>query len=81
VSPSIGKHIRLAQGAEVQRSEEARAHNLMKCAKAVSHTHIGQVQTDKIEVKNRASVEHSRKDEDHTGTPVRERELEYQCDT
>jgi len=34
------------------------------------------VQTDRVEVKNRASDEHNRRDDDHTGTPVRERELE-----
>jgi len=49
---------------------------LMKCAIAESYTHIGQVQIDKGEVRDRASVEHNREDEDHTGTPVRERELE-----
>ena len=53
----------------------ARAHNLMKCAIAESYTHIGQAQIDKGEVRDRASVEHNREDEDHTGTPVREREL------
>src|SRR6266404_5046122 len=30
---------------------------------------------------SRASSEHNRRDNDHTGTPVRERELEYQSDT
>ncbi len=54
---------------------------LMKCAIAESYTHIGQAQIDKGEVRDRASEEHNRKDEDHTGTPVRERELEYQGDT
>src|SRR6266404_2413734 len=54
---------------------------LMKCAIAESYTHIGQAQIDKSEVKNRASEEHNRRDDDHTGTPVRERELEYQGDT
>ena len=53
----------------------------MKCAIAESYTHIGQAQIDKGEVRDRASVEHNREDEDHTGTPVRERELEYQGDT
>ena len=48
---------------------------LMKCAIAESYTHIGQVQIDKGEVRDRASVEHNREDKDHTGTPVREREL------
>ncbi len=47
----------------------------MKCAVARSYTHIGQAQIDKGEVRDRASVEHNREDEDHTGTPVREREL------
>jgi len=47
----------------------------MKCAIAESYTHIGQAQIDKGEVRNRASVEHNRGDDDHTGTPVREREL------
>jgi len=59
-----------------QRSDavrRARAHNLMKCAIAESYTHIGQVQIDKGEVRDRASEEHNRKDDDHTGTPVRER--------
>src|SRR6266404_4119785 len=46
----------------------------MKCAIAESYTHIGQAQIDKGEVRDRASVEHNREDEDHTGTPVRERE-------
>ena len=61
-----------------QRSDavrRARAHNLMKCAIAESYTHIGQAQIDKSEVKNRASEEHNRRGDDHTGTPVREREL------
>src|SRR6267378_4634754 len=48
---------------------------VMKCAIAESYTHIGQVQIDKSEVKNRASEEHNRRGDDHTGTPVREREL------
>ena len=48
---------------------------VMKCVIAESYTHIGQAQIDKGEVRNRASVEHNRKDKDHTGTPVREREL------
>ncbi len=50
----------------------------MKCAIAESYTHIGQAQIDEGEVRDRASEEHNRKDEDHTGTgtPVRERELE-----
>ncbi len=48
---------------------------VIKCAIAESYTHIGQAQIDKSEVRNRASVEHNREDEDHTGTPVREREL------
>ncbi len=39
---------------------------------------LQRVQTDRVEVKNRASDEHNRRDNDHTGTPVRERELEYQ---
>ena len=56
-------------------------HELMKCAIAESYTHIGQAQIDKSEVKNRASEEHNRRGNDHTGTPVRERELEYQGDT
>ena len=43
---------------------------------AESYTHIGQAQIDKGEVKNRASEEHNRRGDDHTGTPVRERELE-----
>jgi len=67
-----------------QRSDavrRARAHNLMKCAIAESYTHIGQAQIDKSEVKNRASEEHNRRGDDHTGTPVRERELEYQGNT
>ncbi len=49
--------------------------SLMKCVIAESYTHIGQAQIDKGEVRDRASGEHNRKDEDHTGTPVREREL------
>ena len=53
----------------------ARAHNLMKCAIAESYTHIGQAQIDKGEVRDRASEEHNRRGDDHTGTPVREREL------
>ncbi len=48
---------------------------LMKCAIAESYTHTGQAQIDKGEVKNRASEEHNRRGDDHTGTPVREREL------
>jgi len=39
-------------------------------------------QIDEGEVRDRASEEHNRKDEDHTGTPVREREriiLELTC--
>ena len=48
---------------------------VMKCAIAESYTHIGQAQIDKSEVKNRASEEHNRRGNDHTGTPVREREL------
>src|SRR6266404_4823083 len=48
---------------------------VMKCAIAESYTHIGQAQIDKSEVKNRASEEHNRRGDDHTGTPVREREL------
>ena len=58
-----------------------RTNPLMKCAIAESYTHIGQAQIDKGEVRDRASVEHNRRDEDHTGTPVRERELEYQGNT
>ena len=54
---------------------------VMKCAKAVSHTHIGQAQTDRVEVRDRTSDEHNRWDDDHTGTPVRERELKYQSNT
>src|SRR6266404_7413614 len=49
-------------------------HTTDECAVAESYTHIGQAQIDKGEVKNRASEEHNRRGDDHTGTPVRERE-------
>src|SRR6266404_3130164 len=41
----------------------------IKWAIAKSYTHIRQAQIDKGEVKNRASEEHNRRGDDHTGTP------------